>query len=150
MRIHLKDTKERPRCFEHFLFEAPALAIARVPTFFTGFTRGAPTFERGHCCNGYATFATPLCGCVKRNWKKKTVITGTIAFFERLRECVSRSLALERTQACGFNSLDCQMTPAPHAGTHKYAHNMCGSPPGSPDPERWKIPSVPHRSHNLS
>lgn len=70
MRIHLKDTKERPRCFEHFLFQAPALAIARVPTFFTGFTRGAPTFEWGHCCNGYATFATPLCGCVKRNWKK--------------------------------------------------------------------------------
>lgn len=86
----------------------------------------------------------------KKELEKKNLITGTIAFFERMRECVSRALALKRTQACGFNSLDCQMTPAPHAGTHKYAHNMCGSPPGSPDPERWKIPSVPHRSHNLS
>lgn len=60
----------------------------------------------------------------------------------------SQTLILKQTQCVVLTRLIIKFHK-PHSCTHKHIHNMCLSPWGSHS-ERWKTPSVTHRSHNLS
>lgn len=101
------------------------------------------------------TAAPLLCCSVQMCKKKKKLSAGTtsslrVQGYLEMTALQWESWAHIKTDTmCCFNSLGPIKFHRPRSRTRTHSHNIKHSPWGS-DSQRWKPPSVTHRSHNLS